>query len=160
MLVALQVGFGAFIPLNVTVPGVVPKFTPVIVTTVPVGPITGESPVMPGPEPTTKINPLLVAVPTVTVTGPVVAPVGTVAVMLVLIQAVVVAVVPLNFTVPLVPKFKPVIVTDDPTAPFVGLKIKRMGTFPIANWNVLLATPPTVTTTPPDVAPVGTGTVI
>ena len=54
--------------------------------------------------------------------SPVVAPGGTVTVMLVLVHAVAVAVVPLNFTVldPCeAPKFKPVMVTVVPTCPEV-----------------------------------------
>ena len=56
-----------------------------------------------------------------TTTFPVVAPLGTVATMVVLFQLVVVAVVPLNLTLfPVdVPNVVPVIVTDAPTAPEV-----------------------------------------
>ena len=78
-------------------------------------------------EPTVK-TPLLVAVlpPTVTEIDPVVAPVGTVVVILVAELAVTNAVVPLNFTILLagvVSKFVPVIVTDVPTRPLVGVKL-------------------------------------
>jgi hypothetical protein len=48
---------------------------------------------------TIKVLPLLANPPTVTTTGPVVAPVGTVAMMLVVLQLVEVAGVPLNVTV-------------------------------------------------------------
>lgn len=48
---------------------------------------------------TLKLTPLLALLETVTTTFPVVAPVGTVAVILVAPQAVAVAAVPLNFTV-------------------------------------------------------------
>jgi hypothetical protein len=59
----------------------------------------------------------------VTVTLPVVAPFGTGATMLVALQLVGVAVVPLNLTVLapcVVPKFVPVMVTGVPTGPEVG----------------------------------------
>ena len=77
-----------------------------------------------------KLTPLLAAPPTVTITLPVVAPVGTDATMLVALQLVAVAVVPLNFTVlvPCVaPKFAPLIVTGVPTAPDVGLRLVMLG---------------------------------
>ena len=70
---------------------------------------------------------------------------------------IVVAVVPLNFTVlvPCVePKFVPVIVTDAPTAPVVGDRLLMLGK--TVKVTPLLALPPTVTTTLPVVAPVGT----
>ena len=62
---------------------------------------------------------------------PVVAPVGTVTVMLVALQAVAVAAVPLNFTVlvPCVaPKFVPVMTTVVPTVPLLGLRLVIVGT--------------------------------
>ena len=61
--------------------------------------------------------------PTLIETGPVVAPVGTVVVMLVGVLAVTTAVTPLNFTVLLrgvVLKFVPAMVTVVPTDPLVG----------------------------------------
>ena len=102
MLVALHAGVAAATPLKVTVllPEVAPKFVPVIVTDVPAVPdvrfklaIVGVGVV------TVKLTALLAWVPTVTTTFPVVAPVGTAVVMLVLLQLVTTAVVPLNFTV-------------------------------------------------------------
>src|SRR5215467_11221583 len=48
ILVADQLVGVAGVPLNVTVPFVDPKFTPVIVTTVPTGPLMGERPVILG----------------------------------------------------------------------------------------------------------------
>jgi hypothetical protein len=72
---------------------------------------------------------------------------------------IVVAVVPLNVTV-LVPcvdwKCAPVIVTDAPTAPELGDRLVMLGAGTTANDLALLATPLTVTTTLPEVAPVGT----
>src|SRR5713226_7732034 len=79
---------------------------------------------------TVKLAPLLATPPTVTTTFPVVAPVGTGAAMLVPLQLVGVAVVPLNVTVlvPCVaPKFAPVIVTGVLTAPDVGFRFMMLG---------------------------------
>src|SRR5436853_1640267 len=100
--------------------------------------------------------------PAVTTTFPVVAPAGTGATMLVALQLVGVAAVPLNVTVlvPCVaPKFAPVIVTDAPTNPDVGFRPVMLGPGVVTvKLTPLLATPPTVTTTLPVVAPAGTGT--
>jgi len=165
MLVALQLVGVAVVPLNVTVlvPCVAPKFAPVIVTEVPTTPDVGFRLVMLGAGAVTvKLTPLLATPPTVTTTLPVVAPVGTGTTMLVALQLVGVPVVPLNFTVlvPCVaPKFAPAIVTDVPTSPDVGFRLVMLGAGAvIAKFTPLLATPPTVTTTLPVVAPAGTGT--
>ncbi len=125
MLVALQLVTVAAVPLNVTVlvPCVDPKFVPVIVTAVPTGPEVGDRLVMLGADDTVKLTPLLATPPTFTTTFPVVAPLGTDVAMLVALQLVTVAAVPLNVTVlvPCVdPKFVPVIVTAVPTDPEVG----------------------------------------
>jgi hypothetical protein len=79
---------------------------------------------------TVKLLPLLAEPDTVTTTFPVVAPVGTVATMLVILQLVTVADVPLNLTVllPCVePKPDPEIVTEAPTAPEVGVRLVIAG---------------------------------
>jgi hypothetical protein len=111
---------------------------------------------------TVKLLPLLTTPPTVTTTLPVVAPVGTGATMLVALQLVAVAAVPLNLTVLVpceAPKFAPVIVTLAPTNPDVGFKLVMLGGGTVTVKVLpLLATPPTVTTTFPAVAPVGTVT--
>jgi len=65
----------------------------------PTAPVFGVNDVMLGAAVTVKVTPLLALPETVTITLPVVAPVGTVAVMLDAPQLVVVAVVPLNLTV-------------------------------------------------------------
>src|SRR5438270_166143 len=100
---------------------------------------------------TVKGEPLLDCPPTVTTTSPVVAPVGTVTVMLVALHAVAVpAEVPLKVTVlvPCVaPKFVPVMMIDTPTAPEVWLKLVIVGATVKA--TPLLAAPNTVTTTLP-----------
>src|SRR5512138_3610219 len=122
----------AVVPLKVTVlvPCVAPKLVPAIVTDVPTGPLVGVSVVMLGGTVTVKLTPLLARPPTVTTTVPVVAPAGTGTTRLVADQLVGVAVVPLNFTVlvPCVaPKFVPVIVTDVPTGPLVGVSVVMLG---------------------------------
>src|SRR5271166_6387382 len=112
---------------------------------------------------TVKFTPLLVIPPAVTTTFPVVAPLGTDTVILVPLHAVGVPAVPLNVTVlvPCVaPKFVPVIITGVPTAPDIWLKLVMLGGTVTVKFAPLLVTPPTVTTTLPVVAPLGTGTVI
>jgi len=82
-----------------------------------------------------KLTPLLATPPTLTTTFPVVAPVGTVVAMLVVLQLVTAAAVPLNVTVlvPCVdPKFVPVIVTPAPAAPVVGARLVIPGEVPPA----------------------------
>jgi len=167
MLGALQLVAVAAIPLNLTVlvPCVAPKFAPAIATDVPANPDVGFKLVTLGPGTVTvKLTPLLAAPPTVTTTLPVVAPAGTVAVMLAAPQLVGVAVIPLNFTVlvPCVaPKFAPAIVTDVPGNPDVGFKLVMLGAGTVTvKLTPLLASPPTVTTTFPDVAPAGTAAVM
>lgn len=113
-----------------------------------------------GPCTTVNNTPLLAIPPTVTTTFPVVAPVGAVVTMLVVLQLVGVASTPLNATVlaPCVdPKFTPLIVTDVPTGPAVGERPLIPGPELTVKFTPLLATPLTVTTTFPVVAPVGTG---
>src|SRR5438445_8225287 len=127
----------------------------------PTAPLVGASDVMLGVGNTVNVTPLLATPLTVTTTLPVVAPAGTGTTMLVADQLVGVAVVPLNFTVlvPCVaPKLVPVIVIEAPTAPLVGASDVMLGVGNTVNPTPLLATPPTVTTTLPVVAPAGTGT--
>ncbi len=167
ILVALQAVTVPAVPLNLTVlvPCVAPKFVPVMITELPTVPDVGFKLVMLGAGAVTvKLTPLLATPPTVTTTFPVVAPVGTGTVILVALQAVAVPAVPLKVTalVPCVaPKFVPVIRTEVPTVPDVGFKLVMLGAGAVTvKFTPLLATPPTVTTTFPVVAPVGTGTVI
>src|SRR5207253_1212291 len=97
---------------------------------------------------TVKATPLLAAPPAVTVTFPVVAPLGTGTTMLVVDHEVGVASVPLNVTVlaPWVaPKLFPVIVTAAPTPPVAGVSDVRVAVGTTVNATPLLATPPTVT---------------
>ena len=79
---------------------------------------------------TVKLTPLLATPDTVTTTFPVVAPLGTVVAMLVEVQLVVDAVVPLKVTVPDDPKFVPVIVTGVPTGPEVVDRLVMLGDDP------------------------------
>lgn len=148
-------------PLNLTVlvPCVVPKFVPVIVTDAPMAPDVGERLVMLGVAATVKALPLLSTPLACTTTLPVVAPLGTGTTIEVALHVVGVAVVPLNFTVlvPCVePKFVPVIVSAVPIVPDVGDKVVILGAATTVNDLPALATPLTVTTTLPVVAPVGT----
>src|SRR5215467_8421041 len=79
---------------------------------------------------TVKVTPLLANPPTVTTTLPLVAPVGTVTAMLVALQFVGVAGVPLKVTVLLpcdVPKFEPVIVRELPTGPLAEERLEIDG---------------------------------
>jgi hypothetical protein len=79
---------------------------------------------------TVKVTLLLTRPPTVTTTGPLVAPLGTGTVIFVALQAVGVATVPLNVTVlvpGVVPKFVPAIVTVVPTGPDVGFTVVMLG---------------------------------
>jgi hypothetical protein len=81
--------------------------------------------------------------------------------MLVALQLVGVAAVPLKVTVlvPWVaPKLVPAMVTDAPTGPDVGFRPVMLGATVTVKATPLLARPPTVTTTFPVVAPLGTGT--
>jgi hypothetical protein len=108
-----------------------------------------------------KFTPLLGPPPTVTTTLPVAAPTGTGAAIDVALQLAGAAVTPLNVTVLepwVVPKFVPVIVTGVATPPNVGLRAVMLGNGSTVKVTPLLATPPTVTTTLPVVAPNGTGT--
>ena len=157
----------AGVPLKVTVlvPCVGPKPPPLIATDVPPVPDVGFKLMMLGV--TVKRTPLLAMPPTVTTTGPVLAPpleivgVGTVATMLVAVQLVTAAPNALKVIVLVpcvVPKLKPVMVTDVPTGPDVGLRLEMLGGVVTVKATPLLARPPTVTTTFPVVAPVGTGT--
>jgi len=151
----------AVVVLNFTAPCVEPKFVPVIVTDAPTAPDVADKLLMIGK--TVKLDPLLLTPLAKTTTLPVVAPVGTVVWIEVALQFVTVAVVPLNFTVPVPcvePKFVPVIVTAVPTAPEVGDKLVVPGAGTTVKLTPLLALPPTVTTTLPVVAPVGTVTFI
>lgn len=158
----LQLEGVAGVPLNVTVllPWDVPQFPPMIVTEVPTGPDVGLSDEMVGGGGgTVKVTPLLITAATETTTLPVEAPAGTGAMMLVSLQLVGVAVVPLKNTwlVPCdAPKLAPVMVTEVPAGPELGFRLVILGGKTV-KLTPLLANPLTVTTTFPVVAPAGTG---
>lgn len=104
MLVALQlVTTAGLLPLNSTVPDpwVEPKPVPLIVTEAPCAAAAGDRLVMLGVETTVKVDPLLFTPLAITTTFPVVAPLGTVTFMVVALQLVTVAVVPLKVIEPL-----------------------------------------------------------
>src|SRR5208283_699975 len=153
-LVAVQLAMlVALVPLNFTLPVPCdgPKFVPVITIDDPTAPVFGVSDVMLGAAVTVNVTPLLATPPAaVTTTLPVVAPVGTVAVMLDAPQLViVVALVPLNLTLPFPcdgPKFDPAITIDDPTAPVFGISDVMFGAAVTVNVTPLLATPPAAVT--------------
>ena len=148
-------------PLNVTelLPWPAPKLLPLIVTEVPTGPRFGVKLVMLGAEFTVNVTALLATPPTVTITGPVVAAVGTGTTICDAAQLCAVAVVPLkvNLLDPCdSPKFVPVIVTGVPTPPDEGDKEVMLGVGRTVKVTPLLATPLAFTTTGPVPAPVGT----
>jgi hypothetical protein len=137
--------------------GVVEKFVPVILTGAPMAPDVGERLAIVGN--TVKLNPLVFTPLANTTTFPVVAPVGTVTPMLVAVQLFTVAAFPLKLTVPDPwgdPKYIPLIVTVDPTAPEAGNKPVMLGVGRTMKLTPLLLTPLADTTTLPVVAPAGT----
>jgi hypothetical protein len=123
----------ALVPLNVTAVTSV-KFVPVIVTLVPTGPPAGAKPVIVGGTSTVKLL-VLVAVPPepVTVSGPVVAPAGTVAWIAVAELTVKLAPAPLKVTAVAPLKLVPVIITLVPTGPMLGVKLVIVGEAPFKN---------------------------
>jgi hypothetical protein len=138
----------ADVPLNVTalLPGSGSKCSPDIVTKVPTIPEDGDNPVIPGPALTEKLVPLLGTPETVITTLPVVAPIGTGRTIVVPLQLVGVAVIPLNVTVlePCVePKFAPVIVIGSPAVPADGLRLVIVGVGRKVKLSPLLAIPAT-----------------
>ena len=117
----------AAVPLKLT-PVTPFRLAPVMVTEVPIGPLVGVKLVMAG-EVTVKL-PLLVAEPfdVVTLMVPVVAPAGTVAVAVVALTPVkVTAAVPLKLTALRPVRLVPVMVTEVPTGPLVGVKLVMVG---------------------------------
>jgi len=152
----------AAVALNATAVAAV-KLVPVSVTTVPTGPFEGLNEVIAGVTITVKFV-ALVPVPAefVTVIFPVVAPVGTVAVICVSEFTVnATADVALNATAVAAVKLVPVSVTTVPTGPFEGLKEEISGAFVTVKLVALVPVPAEfVTVIFPVVAPVGTVAVI
>ena len=147
----------AVTPPNVTAVAPV-KAVPVTVTTVPTGPLVGVKDESVGAGMTVKLD-TLVAVPpgVVTLTGPVVAPTGTVTVIRVPESTVNEAETPLNFTAVAPVKAVPAMVTTVPTGPLVGVKDEIVGAGMTVKLEALVAVPPgVVTVMGPVVAPAGT----
>src|SRR5262245_40167696 len=138
-------------------PGLDWKPEPVMVTGFKTPPMLGVILVICGGGTVKLIFVLLPMPPTATVTGPVTAAAGTVATMLVLDQLVMVAVCPLKVTVPGdAVKFVPAMVTAVPAFPVAGATLLTIGA--TVNAAPLLGSPPSLTTTLPVVAPLGTAT--
>src|SRR6266478_4628008 len=118
----------ALVPLNATVVAPV-RVVPVIVTEVPAEPLVGLNPVTVGAGRVTVKLAVLVAVPPGVVTEivPLLAPAGTVAVIWVAELTVKLALVPLNATVVAPVRVVPVIVTEVPAEPLVGLNPVTVG---------------------------------
>src|SRR5213596_330292 len=138
------------------------KPVPWIVTEVPTGPLVGVKDVIVGAVVTVKSD-ALVAVPpgVVTVILPVTAPLGTLAVTRVPAPFTenVVAATPPNFTEVAPLKFVPLIVTEVPTGPLVGVKDVIVGVgapVTVKSVELVAVAPPLVTVILPVVAPVGT----
>ncbi len=138
------------------------KPLPVMVTTVPTGPLVGVKEVITGTTVTTKLDEL-VAVPAGLVTwiAPDCAPVGTVAVICVLEFTVKLAAVPAKVTAVVPVKLLPVMVTLAPTGPFVGVKEVMEGATITTKLDELAPVPAEfVTWILPVLAPAGTVVVI
>jgi len=146
----------ALVPLNCTAVAPV-KFVPLIVTLVPAGPLPGVKLVIVGGLSTVKLLALLAVPPgVVTLIGPVVAPLGTVAAIEVDEFTVKLALVPLNRTVLAPVKFAPLMVTVVPTPPLAGEKLLIVGAGMTVKLLPLLAVPPAVVMLiDPLVAPAG-----
>jgi hypothetical protein len=156
----------AAVRLNVT-PVAPVRFVPVMTTVVPTGPLIGTNDVIVGAvERTVKFEGLAAVPPgVVTPIGPVVAPVGTTAVICVAELTVkLVAAVPLNVTSVAPVRFVPLITTDVPTGPLVGendVIVGPGGGGVTSKLEALVAVPSgVVTAILPSTAPVGTAAVI
>src|SRR5438876_917467 len=148
----------ALVPLKVTAVAPV-KAVPLSVTLLPTGPLVGVKLVIVGAGITVKLL-VLVAVPpgVVTLTGPVVAPLGTVAAIEVdEVTEKLTALVPLNVTDVAPVKAVPLSVTLLPTGPLVGVKLAIVGALAVTvKLLELVAVPPgVVTLSSPLVAPLG-----
>jgi hypothetical protein len=137
MLVDVALVTTASVPLNRTslFAGVVLKLDPVMVTQYPDAPLAGAKPSITGFGTTVKSWVLItVSPPTVTETGPVVAPAGTVADTLFVVAPPTAAIVPLNRTSLLAGvslKPEPEIVTDAPSEPLAGLNPEMPSVMPV-----------------------------
>lgn len=151
------------VPLNSTTlfAGVVLKFVPVMITVALAAPLVGAKAVIVGVGNTVKfVEPVIVTPLTEIEIGPVIAPAGIIAVMLVGVDAITSAITPLNETVlfeAVVLKLVPEMVTLAPMAPLEGLKLVIVGDGNIVKFVVLVTvTPLIVNAILPVVAPAGT----
>jgi len=146
----------ADVPLNLT-DVTPPKLVPMIATDVPTAPLVGDRLVIRGP--TVKV-PLLVAVPAevVTVILPVLAPLGTVVLILLTLTTLNAADVPWNRTALTLVNPVPLIATAVPTPPLVGEKLVMVSPPEVTTKLALLVPVPAgvVTEIFPVVAPFGT----
>jgi len=152
----------AAVPWNLTAVAPV-KLVPVSPTEVPAPPVVGEKLMMVGAGTTVKLNELVAVPPgVVTLIVPLVAPVGTVAAIVVeLVTEKLVEAVPLNFTAVAPVKFVPVRVTEAPIPPLVGLKLVMVGAATKVKLEELVPVPPEVVTVMvPVVVPLATIAVI
>ena len=147
----------ALVPLNRTALAPL-KLVPLIVTVAPTPPLVGEKLLIVGAGMTVKVLPLLAVPPAVvTLIGPVEAPAGTVAVIVVAEFTVNVALVPLNSTALAPVKLVPLMVTLVPTGPLPGVKLEIVGGLTTVKLPALFAVPPAVVTLiGPLEAPAGT----
>src|SRR5438309_8576365 len=140
------------------------KLVPLIVTTVPTAPLVGVKLVIVGALAVTVKLLLLVAVPpgVVTPIGPLVAPLGTVAVIEVAELTLKAALTPLKATALAPVKLVPLMLTLVPTGPLAGVKLLIVGALAVTvKLLLLVAVPPgVVTLIGPLVAPLGTVAVI
>jgi hypothetical protein len=139
------------------------KFVPLIDTLSPISPLAGAKELITGSGAVTIKSALLVPVPPgpVTEIGPVVAPLGTVAVIWVAEFTVKLAPTPPKATDVAPVKFAPLIDTLAPTCPLVGAKELIAGTtFTVKSVLLVPAPPGPVTVIGPVVAPPGTVAVI
>ena len=117
-------------PLKLTLVAPV-KLVPVIITVVPTVPLVGFRLVITGAGTVTvNARPLLIPPGVVTVTLPVVAPAGTVAVIWLPEFTVKLAAVPLKLTAVAPVRLVPVRMTEVPTGPLVGLRLVMAGPAP------------------------------
>jgi len=135
-----------------------------MVTSAPAAPLVGVKTVIVGVGNTTKSEVLVpITPPTVTEIFPEVAPVGTTVVILVVVDAVTLAITPLNLTTLFAGtllKLVPVNMTIVPGAPLVGLKLLITGVGTVKLVALVPVIPFTVTEIFPVVAPNGTEVVI
>lgn len=152
----------AAVPLNLTDEAPV-KLVPVNVTVIPTTPLVGVKLVIVGAGTTVKLDGLVTVPPgVVTLIVPVVVPVATTAAIVVAPDTVkLLAAVPWNLTAVAPFRLVPVMVTEVPIPPLVGVKLVIVGAGTTVKLDELVAVPPgVVTEIVPVVVPVATTAVI